>query len=424
MMKYFFATVILFLILFFSCSKNEITLPPFNPETNLENTLPISNTVMKNMEGIYKLAGGNGNLGEQFVCKTSNQRVSFFSNQSGIFMILKYGFNPVDSSIQFAGFWRYSENKTQGKIGFSIPWNKGAQELIVNQIPDSINLEGVFLDIDLYTRSLTINFNRTFSQFILDKEGDSDINNDFAIFAHHGVQTTANPPYAENSLDGVLNDEAYGVNGLEFDIRMTKDHVPICIHDATINTRLTLKGPLTGAYDQYNFSVLSNYIRLRDGQKIPSVEEVLRAFIESTTLKFMWLDVKGNEDIFKYLDPIVRNAYAYAASLNRDVIIIADLPTKDVIDQYNAWPAYTDLPAMCELELQDVIDNHCEYWGPRYSEGLLLEDIDRAHSLGIKVYSWTLNDKNIIRNYLENGRFDGFITDYPAYVVYDYYTMF
>jgi hypothetical protein len=25
---------------------------------------------------------------------------------------------------------------------------------------------------------------------------------------------------------------------------------------------------------------------------------------------------------------------------------------------------------------------------------------------------------------LQNGQFDGFITDYPAYVVYDYYTMF
>jgi glycerophosphoryl diester phosphodiesterase len=423
-MKYFFAAVLLVFILFFSCSKNDITLPPYNPETNLENTIPISNSIMKNMEGIYKFAAGSGNLGEHFVCKTSNQRITFFSNQSGIFMILKYGLNPVDSSIQFAGFWRYSENTTQGKIGFYITKDKGGRELILNQNADSISLEGLFLDVDLYTKELTISFDRHFSQYIKTIENDGDINNDFAIYAHHGVQTTANPPYAENSIDGVLNDEAYGINGLEFDVRMTKDHVPICMHDPTINTRLTLKGPLSGAYDQYNFGVLSNYIRLRDGQKIPSVEQVLKAFISSTTLKFMWLDIKGNPDIFKYLDPIVRDAYAYAATLNRNVIIIADLPTKEVIDQYKAWPAYADLPTMCELELQDVTDNQCEYWGPRYSEGLLLDDVNRAHSLGIKVYSWTLNDKTIIRNYLENGKFDGFITDFPAYVVYDYYTMF
>ncbi len=419
-----FKTTILILIIFISCSKNEITLPPYNPETNLENTVPISNTIIEKMEGIYRLSGGNGNLGSEFVCKVSKHRISFFSNQSGIYFILKYGLNPVDSSIQFAGFWRYSEKTTQGKIGFYIPKDSGAAELLQNQVADNINIMGMYLDEDLYTRTVSYKFHRHFSQAIIDRESDNDVNNDFAIFAHHGIQTTSNPPYAENSLDGVINGEDYGVNGLEFDVRMTKDHVPICIHDGTINTRLTLKGPLAGSYDQYNFSVLSDYIRLKDGQKIPSVEEVLNAFIESTTLKFMWLDVKGNTDIFKYLEPIVRNAYAHAATLNRDVIIIADIPTQEVIDEYRAWPAYSDLPSMCELSLQDVIDNGCEYWGPRYSEGLLLDEVDQAHSLGIKVYSWTLNDKNIIRNYLENGRFDGMITDYPAYIVYDYYTMF
>jgi glycerophosphoryl diester phosphodiesterase len=105
-------------------------------------------------------------------------------------------------------------------------------------------------------------------------------------------------------------------------------------------------------------------------------------------------------------------------------IEILDLPSQKVIDEYQTQPSSHDLPAMCELTLQDVIDNSCEYWGPRYSEGLLLSDVDRAHSMGIKVFSWTLNDKNIIRSYLENGRFDGFITDYPAYVVYNYYTLF
>jgi glycerophosphoryl diester phosphodiesterase len=224
-----------------------------------------------------------------------------------------------------------------------------------------------------------------------------------------------------------LNDEDYGVTGIEYDVRMTKDHVPICIHDPSINTRLLLKGPLSGDFDQYNFSTLEEYIRLRDGQKIPSVEQVLDAFVESTTLKYMWLDIKGNTDVFKYLEPVVRNAYAKAAALGRNVVIFADMPTDVVIDQYNAWPPYAaapKLPTMCELELQKVIDNHCEYWGPRYSEGLLLDDVDHAHSLGIKVFSWTLNDKNIIRNYLQDGRFDGFITDYPAYVVYDFYTMY
>jgi glycerophosphoryl diester phosphodiesterase len=289
-------------------------------------------------------------------------------------------------------------------------------DLLLNQNPENLKIDGIFLDSEFITRKLKIEFNRHFSQYTID--------NPLAIFAHHGVQTTSNPPYAENSILGVLNDEDYGVNGLEFDVRMTKDNVPICIHDASINTRLNLKGPLSGDYVQYNFSTLSDYVRLIDGQKVPSVEQVLDTFITSTTLKYMWLDVKGNTDIFKYLEPIVRNAEAKAIAMNRDIVIITDIPTQDVIDEYKKQPSYASLNVMCELSFQDVKDLNCKYWGPRYSEGLLLNEVDEAHSLGIKVYSWTLNDKTIIRNYLQNGRFDGFISDYPAYVVYDFYTMF
>ena len=415
-MNYRYLFILSISLVFFSCSKNQITLPPYNPDSNLDRTLPIPDSVMKKMEGIYNLAGGNTDLGQNFVCKVSKNRVSFFSNLDGIFMILKYGFNPIDSSIQFSGFWRYSEKSIQQKIGFAISKTDGSMDFIKNGIVNNLKLQGLFLGLDLYTKEITFQFNKHFSQYTQQ--------NEFAIFGHHGVQTTANPPYAENSLDGILNAESYGVNGMEFDVRMTKDNIPICIHDPSIDIRLTLKGPLSGDYDQYSFSLLSEYIRLIDGQKIPSVEQVLDAFVTKTDLKYLWLDIKGNTGIFKYLEPLVKAAYAKAATLNRKVVIFADLPSQDVIDEYQTQPSYYPLPTMCELALQDVIDNKCQYWGPRYSEGLLLDEIEQAHSLGIKVFSWTLNDKDLITNYLQNGKFDGFISDYPAYVVYDYYTMF
>ncbi len=47
------------------------------------------------------------------------------------------------------------------------------------------------------------------------------ISTPFEIYSHHGVQTVSNPPFAENSIGGVLNDEDYGVNGLEFDVQLT-----------------------------------------------------------------------------------------------------------------------------------------------------------------------------------------------------------
>lgn len=411
-LRYF--TVILILI--FSCSKNKITLPPFNSDTNLINTKSLSDTLMKNMEGIYTLSDGSGSLGEEFVCKISKFKVSFYSNKDGIFFILAYGLNPTDSSIQFSGFWRYSETASQGNISFSVPKSAGASDLLINGIASNLQMTGEFFDQNSSKQTMSLKYNRPYSQYVLAHE--------FTIFAHHGVLTTANPPYAQNSLNGALHDEDYGVDGLEFDVRLTKDNVPICMHDAAFDIRLTEKGPLYGDFNLYTYAFLESYVRLVDGQKIPKVEEILNAFIDSTNMKYMWLDVKGDPDVFKYLEPVVRNAYARASAKHRNVVIIADLPSDEVIAEYKKQPSYVGLPVMCELSLQDVIDNDCEYFGPRFSLGLLTADVQKAHSLGVKVFSWTLNDRNIIQNYLINGQFDGFISDYPAYVVYDYYAKF
>ena len=398
------------LLLLAGCRKNEITPPPSNNDENLVNTQSVAGAVMKKMEGIYTLNTGSASLGNQFVCKVSRFKVSFFSDKEGIFIILKYGLNAADGSIQFSGFWRYSEKKDQGNIQFSISAANGATDLL-NGIVKQLTLTGVNAGNDMQ-----LIYQRPFSAIA--------INKDFMFMGHHGVQTTSDPPDPENSLLGVLNAEDFGVRGLEFDVRLTKDNVPICVHDATIDTRLTQKGPLSGNWDQYTFNLISSYVRLLDGEKVPSVEQVLNTFIDSTNLSFMWLDVKGNTDIFRYLEPVIRKAYARAATQNRKVIFFAGLPSAKVIDEFHKQPSYADLPTLCEQSVDLAIENKSKFFGPRFTEGLILDDVAKAHSNGIKVISWSINDKGLIKYYLQNGQFDGFISDYPAYVVYDYYTMF
>lgn len=397
----------------FSCTKNQIVFPLNTNDANLSGTQPISNTVMKNMEGIYSLSNGDDGLGTEFVCRVSKRKVSFFSNKNGIFFILGYGLNPTDGSIQFSGFYRYSEGTTQGAISFSVAKTDGATELLANGIASQLKLKGNFN----LSKPMNLQYKRPFSQYVLSHE--------LTIFAHHGVLTTANPPYAQNSILGAINDQDFGADALEFDVRLTKDNVPICMHDASYDIRLTEKGPLYGDFNQYTYNFIENYVRLVDGQKVPSVAQVLQVFVDSTNMKYMWLDVKGDPDVFKYLEPVVRDAYARAKAANRDVVIFADLPSQSVIDEYQKQPSYgADLPCMCELSLQDAINNNCKYFGPRYTLGLLLDDVNKGHSLGIKSFSWTLNDQTTIKDYLQNGKFDGFISDFPAYVIYNYYALY
>ena len=412
-MKYQHKNWFLILVIFFSCNKNQLTFPIVNPGNNLVNTEPIANSVMKNMEGVYSLSDGSSNLGTEFVCKVSKTKVSFFSNQSGILFILSYGLNTTDGSIQFSGFWRYAENATQGLINFSVAKTDGANDLIMNGIVSNLQLKGTFTSP---AQSITLKYKRPFSQYVLTHE--------FIILAHGTIPLKTNSPFAVNSVNGVLHSEDYGSNGIETDIQLTKDNVPICMHDDSFDNRLTQKGPLYGNFIDFNFDFLEEYVRLVDGQKIPSLAQELQAFVDSTTMKYVWLDVKGDADIFKYLEPVVSNAYAHAKAVNRDVVIFAGLPSDDVITEYKKQPSYgANFPCLCELSLQDAIDNNCEFFGPRFTMGLLLDDVNKGHTLGIRTISWTLSDNTTILDYLQNGNFDGFISDNTPYVVYDYYAL-
>jgi glycerophosphoryl diester phosphodiesterase len=401
------------LIIFFSCSKNQITPPPV---VDISNVTFVSNTPMKKMEGIYTLNSGVTNLGTQFVCKTSKHKVSFFGNTSGIFMILEYGLDATDGSLKFSGFWRYSENANQGLVNFSIPKAEATAFLNTGDV-STLTLDGNVINGKGVSSPISLKFSNHFSSFATNAQ--------FEIYSHHGVQTTANPPFAQNSINGVLNDEDYGVNGLEFDVQLTLDKVPIMMHDGNIDIRLTQKSPISGDYNQYRFSFLEDYIRLVDGQKIPSLDECLTDFIDSTTMTYFWMDIKGDDSVFEALEPVVLKAQAHAKAVGRTVVIYADMPSNTVIGQFQSYPPYRanpELLTMCELTYQDVVDNGSTRWGPRYSRRLLLSDVATAHAAGIKVISWTLNDKALIENYIENGQFDGFISDYPCYVVYDFYT--
>jgi glycerophosphoryl diester phosphodiesterase len=332
-------------------------------------------------------------------------------------MILKYGLEQNDGSLKFAGFYRYSQDARQGLVNFSMPKADADAFLATGNI-SNLTLAGNIENGNGTQTPLSIKFTRNFSDYAKSTP--------FEIYAHHGVQTVANPPFAENSLLGVTNDEDYGVNGLEFDVQLTRDNVPIMMHDGNIDVRLTQKSPISGNWTQFSFDFLEEYLKLIDGQKIASLAECLQDFIDSTTMTYFWMDIKGDEGIFQALEPIVLNAQAHAKAVGRNVVIYADLPSTTVIGQFQSYPPYRanpDLKTMCELTLQDVIDNGSTRWGPRYSRGLLLSDVAQAHTQGIKVISWTLNDKTLVANYIQNGQFDGFISDYPCYVVYDFYTM-
>lgn len=392
-----------------TCSQNDVF---FSTLAKLPgNTVPLSRATRLAMEGVYRHVGGSSGLGVEFVCKTSLKKVSFFSNSRGIFFILEAG-RETDSTLQFAGFWRVSENTSNGKISFTVPKSQGSK-LIKQKIATSLKLTGTFSNgQSKQDQDLVLQYARPFSPAIT---------KDLVIFGHHGIQTNASPPFIENSLEAFRQAEDYGANSLEVDVRLTKDNVPVLYHDPDLNIRVTQKSGILADIDKVTFNVLKNFVRLIDGQRIPSLEEALKLAVDSTALKYVWLDIKGNPNVFEYLYPIVKVAQARALAKGKDIVFITDIPSEDVMKEYLKYPAYFGLPLMYELDLNTAIELNCGYWGPRWTEGTLNADVDRAHSVGMQAYTWTLNSEVFIVSYLENGNFDGLITDYPAYAVFHYY---
>ena len=111
-----FARYFLFFVLAWltgMCSQNGIFVP--RPCKFVVPTIPLPYATRLSMEGVYRVVAGNKNLGVDFVCKASRDKLSFFTNVKGIVMILDAAMD-ADSIVRFAGFWRVSEYVDTGEI--------------------------------------------------------------------------------------------------------------------------------------------------------------------------------------------------------------------------------------------------------------------------------------------------------------------
>ena len=95
------------------------------------------------------------------------------------------------------------------------------------------------------------------------------------IFAHRGASGYA----PENTLEAFALAITQGADGIELDVQLTKDGIPVVIHDETID-RVTEK---KGWVKDYTLKELKKLTVLKDkfpeysAAKIPTLEEVLDA---------------------------------------------------------------------------------------------------------------------------------------------------
>jgi len=226
---------------------------------------------------------------------------------------------------------------------------------------------------------------------------------------------------SENTNDMIALAEQRGSNGIEIDVKLSKDGIPFIYHDSDINLRLVEKSVIWGKIEDFTFLQLKTLITLKNGELIESLDEMLEYVLNNTNLKFVWLDMKSSKNDMAKVIPIQQEYLQRAAAMGRDLEIIIGLPTQDKVDQFLAVPNYKDLNNLCELEPGIVRQTDAEVWGPRWTLGLQTAEVDAMHSEGREVITWTLDDPNWIRSFVQDGDFDGILTNYPTAVAYSYY---
>ena len=402
------------LLIFYSCNNEvDITNPVVDPSNFLSQTTPLTNNSKLVMDGVYEVVDGKDLLGDQVVVKWNRDRLSIFSSKNGGYLVLEAGY--LDSVIFFEGYWRYSTSSETGVVSFYIPSDEGVSKIILGDTTaTTISFIGEYGNGNgLADKKLVLKFNRDFSQEV--KQSD------FYILAHRGGGR--NSDYlgvSENSIEMINIAERFGSNGIEIDARLSKDGVPFLYHDGDINLRLTQKSLIWGDVEDFTWAQLRTLITLRNGEKIPSLREALEFVLEETNIRAVWLDTK-DVDVVPASIEILTEINDRAITMGRDLKIVLGIPADDVYEEFIAQPNYQNVPSLCELTLDQVRQADSDIWAPRWTMGLQTSEVQQMHSEGRLVFTWTLDETSYIEEFINQGEFDGILTNYPTIVSYYHY---
>lgn len=210
------------------------------------------------------------------------------------------------------------------------------------------------------------------------------------IVAHRGYWDCAGS--AQNSITSLKLADKIGCYGSEFDVHLTKDGVIVVHHDQNVG-KIDIQ---TSTYKALKKE------RLRNGEKIPTLEQYLDAS-KDLSCKLV-LEIK-RQMVQSHEDSLVRQC--------------VDLVKSKGLTDRIVWISFSG--KACELLHQLLPDAHIQYllgdWDPKTIKAKGLSGIDyeqkvlalhpewikECHDLGLVVNVWTVNDLNTINQFIKTG---------------------
>lgn len=216
------------------------------------------------------------------------------------------------------------------------------------------------------------------------------------VIAHRGYWNTAGS--AQNSIAALKKAAEIGVYGSEFDVHVTKDGIPIVIHDDKIGLK---------KIEKYNYSEFRDH-KLSNGERIPTLEEYLAEGAKYPGMKLV-LEIKSAstpELESEWIGIILSEVEKAGVEGQVEYIAFSLHVVKELAASRAAAPiAYLNgdisPEQLAELGIKGldyslrVMKSHPEWFG-------------EARSAGISVNVWTVNKPVDMKWLISNGA--GFIT--------------
>lgn len=374
-------------------------------------TIPLSESAKSNMNGVYKVIQRTKTFGEEVVGRWVGKRWCIYSKQDVVYSQLAGG--TSQDSVLLTGYSRLVRYGSVLNINLFVLPNEGGIELAGNNIPAHIVLRGTTSEgKQIVLQRIRPLYNST---------------RPFNIVAHRGGGRNAERlGYSENSIEMIMHSQILGATGIEIDIKRTRDRQLIVFHDDTFSPR-TVKGTyLLGDVENFDLNQIRAFGKLIYGETIPTVSEALRAVIDNTRLSLVWLDLKDPGVIDETIR-IQKEAIDYATSIGRnDIQILLGIPSEEILNAYRSSSLKNITPILIELDIEKALSSinpTCQVWAPRWTDGIQLSEIERAHNSNKKVFLWTLDVRDYIEDYLLNYEVDGILSNYPSLVAGMHYSI-
>ncbi|OAX48247.1 glycerophosphodiester phosphodiesterase [Paenibacillus sp. AD87] len=207
--------------------------------------------------------------------------------------------------------------------------------------------------------------------------------------AHRGYPSK----YPENTMSSFLKAVELGFTHLELDVHLSKDGIPVVIHDHTLD-RMT-NG--TGRVADYTASELQS-LEIRQDEHIPTLEEVLRALKGKIQLN---IELKQMGSYYPLLEERVLEVIEELSMLDQVFITSFDFDALEKIRERSGDVRIGLITFGCSKAILDwsleigatFLSIHHAFVTEHY--------IHQCKELGIQLMAWTINETSVMKKFQE-----------------------